>query len=292
MAVITPVDLIVLAIGVAVLAAWLALFFRGRKNDWMFEQLNDKDYPVKELYFIGYEIEELLKMQFKSKHDRQLRKEMGILYGDKYADYYIRVTYAQQLTMALTVLALAAPFYFFTGGSLPAFIGLVLAAGAAYYYYGTTAKEKVTARSAEMMSEFSDVVSKLALLVSSGMILREAWERVAYSKEGVIYQEMRRSVIDMQNGAAEVDAIFTFGQRSLLPEIRKFASTLIQGTTKGNSDLAAMLTEQSKEVWALKKQQVHRQGELANNKLLLPMCVTFIGILIMVYVPVFNNLGM
>ena len=63
MAVITPVDLIVLAIGVAVLAAWLALFFRGRKNDWMFEQLNDKDYPVKELYFIGYEIEELLKMQ-------------------------------------------------------------------------------------------------------------------------------------------------------------------------------------------------------------------------------------
>ena len=48
MAVITPVDLIVLAIGVAVLAAWLALFFRGRKNDWMFEQLNDKDYPVKE----------------------------------------------------------------------------------------------------------------------------------------------------------------------------------------------------------------------------------------------------
>ena len=143
-----------------------------------------------------------------------------------------------------------------------------------------------------MMSEFSDVVSKLALLVSSGMILREAWERVAYSKEGVIYQEMRRSVIDMQNGAAEVDAIFTFGQRSLLPEIRKFASTLIQGTTKGNSDLAAMLTEQSKEVWALKKQQVHRQGELANNKLLLPMCVTFIGILIMVIVPVFNNLGM
>ena len=124
------------------------------------------------------------------------------------------------------------------------------------------------------------------------MILREAWERVAYSKEGVIYQEMRRSVIDMQNGAAEVDAIFTFGQRSLLPEIRKFASTLIQGTTKGNSDLAAMLTEQSKEVWALKKQQVHRQGELANNKLLLPMCVTFIGILIMVIVPVFNNLGM
>ena len=41
----------------------------------------------------------------------------------------------------------------------------------------------------------------------------------------------------------------------------------------------------------MKKQNVHRQGELANNKLLLPMCITFIGILIMVMVPIFTNLG-
>ena len=142
-----------------------------------------------------------------------------------------------------------------------------------------------------MIGEFSDIVSKLALLVNSGMILCEAWERAAYSKEGVLYQEMRRSVNEMQNGTAEVDALFAFGQRCMMPEIKKFASTLIQGITKGNSDLAAMMTQQSKEVWMLKKQHVHRQGELANNKLLLPMCLTFIGILIMMIVPVFSNIG-
>ncbi len=291
MAVITVVDLVVLAVGIAILALWLLLFAAGRKNAWMFEQLDDNDYPVKELYFIGYEMVQRLRLRFKTKKDRQMRKELAVLYGEKYADYYLRVAYAQQFTMALTILCLAAPFYFFTEGNLLVFLAVLAGAGVAYYYYGTVTKEKISKRAEKMLSEFSDVVSKLALLVNSGMILREAWERTAYSKEGAIYGEMRRSIVEMQNGKAEIDALFGFGQRCMLPEIKKFSSTLIQGLEKGNSDLAGMLTAQSKEVWELKKQMVHRQGELANNKLLLPMCLTFIGILIMVIVPVFSNIG-
>lgn len=291
MAIVTPLDIVILALGCLVVALWLLLFFQGKKDDWMFEQLNDEDYPVKDLYFVGYALITRLHLTFKSKKDRRLRKELSVLYGEKYADYYLRVTYAQQATMGLTVLALAAPFYFFTEGDLLIFLLVVAGAAAAYYYYGTTVHDKIEKRTEEMLSEFSDVVSKLALLVNSGMILREAWERTAYSKEGIIYDEMRRSVITMQNGDAETDALFAFGQRCVAPEIRKFSSTLIQGITKGNSDLAVLLTQQSKEVWELKKQHVHRQGELANNKLLLPMCLTFIGILIMVIVPVFSNIG-
>ena len=102
---------------------------------------------------------------------------------------------------------------------------------------------------------------------------------------------MQRSVIEMQNGTSEVDAIFAFGQRSMTPEIKKFSSTLIQGLTKGNSELAQMLTAQSKEVWNLKMQYVRRQGELANNKLLIPIFMVFAGILIVVIVPIFANLG-
>lgn len=291
MKIISFMDIIVLAIGCGLLAVWMLLFLVGRKNDWMFEQLNEEDYPVKELYFIGFEVVQRLGLQFRSKRDRQLRKELTVLFGEKYTDYYIRVVYSQQITMALTVLTLAAPFYFFTEGNILVFIAILVGGGAAYYYYGTTTKDKIAKRSEKLLSDFSDVVSKLALLVNSGMILREAWEKAAYSKEGVIYDEMRRSIIEMQNGKAEVDALFSFGQRCMMPEIKKFSSTLIQGITKGNSDLASMLTQQSKEVWSLKKQYVHRQGELANNKLLMPMCLTFVGILIMVIVPVFSNLG-
>ena len=95
----------------------------------------------------------------------------------------------------------------------------------------------------------------------------------------------------MQNGVSDIDAVYNFGVRCIIPEVKKFASTIVQGMTKGNSELAAMLQEQSKEAWQIKKQLVRREGEKASSKLLLPLCIMFIGILIMILVPIFANIG-
>jgi tight adherence protein C len=102
---------------------------------------------------------------------------------------------------------------------------------------------------------------------------------------------MQTTVNEMKNGVSEIDAMFNFGSRCIIPEIKKFTSTIVQGMVKGNSDLIIMLQEQSKEVWALKKQNVRRQGEKASSKLMIPMMLMFVGILIMVIVPVFANMG-
>ena len=102
---------------------------------------------------------------------------------------------------------------------------------------------------------------------------------------------MQNSVNEMNNGIAEVDAIYNFGSRCMIPEVKKFTSTIIQGMTKGSSELVAMLQEQSKEVWQLKKQLVRREGEKASSKLLIPICIMFLGILIMILIPIFTNLG-
>ena len=102
---------------------------------------------------------------------------------------------------------------------------------------------------------------------------------------------MQTSVQEMKNGVAEIDAFFHFGTRCIIPEIKKFSSTIVQGLIKGNSELTFMLQQQSKEVWGLKKQDVRRQGEKAASKLMIPIVIMFIGILIMVIVPIFTNLG-
>jgi len=65
----------------------------------------------------------------------------------------------------------------------------------------------------------------------------------------------------------------------------------MQGLSKGSAELSDILTKQSKEVWATKQQMMRRKGELANNKLLIPMLIVFIGILIMVMVPIFAGIG-
>jgi len=61
---------------------------------------------------------------------------------------------------------------------------------------------------------------------------------------------------------------------------------------KGNKELVDMLQAQSAESWQLKKHLATREGEKAASKLLMPMMLMFVGILIMVLIPIFANLGM
>ena len=286
----TTIDIIMMSLGVVSLIIWLVLFAKGKKNASLFDPLDEKDYPLKEIYFVGYAVTEILNMQYKSKNDRKLRKNLDILYGDKYADYYIRIIYSQKITMAVTLFVLSFALYGLADGFLGFAAGLFFA-GIAYYYFGTVTENKILKRSEEMLSDFSEVISKLALLTNAGMILKEAWEEIAYTGETALYIEMQKTVDEMNNGVAEIDAIFNFGTRCIIPEIKKFASTIVQGLVKGNSELTIMLMEQSKEVWAAKKQNVRRQGEKAASKLLIPICIMFVGILVMILIPIFTNLG-
>lgn len=283
-------DFVLYGIGLILLVTWIIFFVKGLKYANLFDALEENEYPFKEIYFVGYAIMEMVGYQYKSKGDRKLRKEICVLYGEKYADYYIRVIYAQKVTIAFTVAVLAVPLYGMANTIAAAFVVLMFA-GVAYYYFGTVTENKITKRSEEMLSDFSNVVSKLALLTNAGMIMREAWEEVAYTGETTIYNEMQTAVNEMNNGVSEVDALFNFGTRCIIPEIKKFTSTIVQGIVKGNSELTFMLQEQSKEVWAAKKQNVKRQGEKAASKLLIPILIMFVGILIMILIPIFTNIG-
>lgn len=284
------VDFIIFGIGAVILATWLFFFVTGMKYESLFEPLDENDYPFKEIYFVGYAVMEICHYQYKSKQDRKLRKELSILYGEKYAEYFVRVVYAQKVSLSFTLLAMAVPLYGMANDVMAAMV-VLLFAWAAYYYFGSLATEKIDKRSEQMLNEFSDVVSKLALLTNAGMIMHEAWEEVAFTGDSEIYKEMQITVHQMNNGVSEVDALYNFGSRCVIPEIKKFTSTIVQGISKGNSELVSMLQEQSKEVWSLKKQRVRRQGEKAASKLLIPLMIMFVGILIMVIVPIFANLG-
>ena len=283
-------DYIMIGAGAVSLIIWMVFYIKGLKYNAMFDVLEEKEYPFKEIYGLGYAVLQLVKYNYKSKGDRKLRQQLNVLYGSKYSDYYLRVIHSQQVTLAFTLFVLSFAFYGLTAEVLASVVGFMFA-GVAYYYFGTTTAKKILKRSDELLHDFSEVVSKLALLTNAGMILREAWQEVAEAGDSIIYTEMHTAVNDMNNGMAEIDAIFGFGTRCIIPEIKKFTSTIIQGMTKGNSELTEMLQEQSKEVWQLKKQLVRREGEKAASKLLIPICVMFVGILIMILIPIFTNLG-
>ncbi len=272
------------------LTLWLIFFFLGLKHNKMFENLEEKEFPLKEIYGLGYSIVELFNYSYKRKIDRKLKISLEVLYGSKYCEYYLRVVHAQRVTISFTLFVFSFVLYGFSSEFVNFFVGILLS-GLAYYYYGTLPQNKIEKRSREMLRDFSEVVSKLALLSNAGMILRESWQDVAYSGKGLIYTEMQLAVEEMENGIPEIDAIHNFGIRCVIPEVKKFTSTIAQGMTKGNSEITRMLEEQSKEVWNLKKQMIRRDGEKASGRLLIPISIMFVGILIMILIPIFSNIG-
>ena len=160
-----------------------------------------------------------------------------------------------------------------------------------FYYFTILPKKKVKRRSETFLLEFPNVVSTIALLVNSGMMLREAWKEVSFSDNTALYLEMRKVNDDIDNGIAEIDALYSFANRCVTPEIKKFTSFIVQGLEKGSKDLADALKNQTDELWELKKQNTIKKGELASNKLLIPLMIMFVGVLIMIMGPIMTNLG-
>lgn len=283
-------DLIIIGLGFLLLLVWIIFFFKGNKYAPLFETLIEKEYPLKEIYGVGYAVMETIHYGYKSKADRQLRQEIEVLYGRKYVDYYMHIIYAQKVTLSFTLVVFAFILYGLSQEIAAFGVGLIFA-WLAFYYFGTTTKKRILTRSGQILMDFSEVVSQLALLTNAGMILKDAWKQTAYAGESEIYKEMQLTVENIQNGMAEVDAYHEFGKRCVIAEIKKFSATIIQGVKKGNSELTIMLQQQSKEIWNAKSQNIKRQGEKAGSKLLMPMMIMFVGILVMILVPIFSNLG-
>ena len=195
--------------------------------------------------------------------------------------YYAMIAWAQTLTFAY----LGVVFGFIIGGIFNSIffvlVGAIFAAALGNYFY-TKMKNKVESRKEDCVSELPEVVSTIAMLMNSGMTLKEVWELVANSKEGTIYSLMKQSCIDMKNGMTEKEAISKFGIYSNSAEVKKFTSVLIQGIDKGSKDLSEILAEQSIQLLEAKKQYMLQKGEAASSKLLLPTTLIFVGVMIVV----------
>lgn len=274
-------QLISLILGTVLLVLLLIKMKQGAKFESYIENLDDAEYPLKGIYTVGFAWNEGKLFSLKGKIRHMLVNQAKLIFDPQYAEYYATVVWAQVISIAhfclCTGFVLAGAFNF------PFFllVGVLCAAVFGFFFF-TRMNEMLKKRQEECVIELPEIVSTMALLINSGMVLREAWEKIAYGKEGTVYTLMQNACIDMQNGSSEIDAIHKFGVMSDTPEIKKFTGALIQGMEKGSKDLSDFLTKQSSEMWALKKQIMLQKGEAAASKLLAPIALIFIGIMIIV----------
>lgn len=270
-----------LLLGSVMAILFIIKILRGEKYFYLVENLEGGEYPVKSLYCVGFSWSESKLLALKGKIREKLIGQAKLLYDAKFAEYYASLVWAQAITfihLCLTIgLLLAGAF----NSALMLIIGLAMA-GVFGFYFINRMNDLLKTRETECTAELPEIVSTMALLINAGMMLRNAWHTIAESKEGTVYELMRQSCVDMDNGMSEVDAIHKFGRLSNSAEIRKFTSALAQSIERGGSELADFLGRQSIEMWTLKKQLMLQKGEAAASKLLAPTVMLFIGIIVAV----------
>lgn len=256
--------------------------------EYIFDTLDEKEHPFKCLYPLGYGILEKIQFDYNGNYAKKMKRDIAVVLGKKYADFYLRVNLSGTVGAALLVIPLSLLLY----GLLQSPVTIVLffmLEFLAVYYFQMQISDVMKKREMEISRDLPNIISKLTLLVNAGMILREAWIQVSMTGKTTLYEEMKRSVENMNNGMSEIDAYMEFADRCQSNKVKKFVSTLEQNVSKGNKDLVSYLKEQSQIAWSEKKEFVRQQGEKASSKMLIPIGIMFVGILIMIVVPIFAN---
>lgn len=286
-------DIVFLSLSLSVgLSFIILLLLSGQYEDYI-KPLNKKDFMLPEIYGVGFLLIKIFKFDFKTRSANIQRENVAILYGERYADYYLRVFYAQRISVTYLLFSIFCAVSALANDTdrIVLLVLAIILCSVVFYYLSTISSERVKKRSIKFMDEFPNAVSTIALLVNSGMVLREAWKEVSTSEDSELYREMRIVNEEMDNGVSEIDALYNFGNRCVTPEIKKFTAFIVQGLEKGSKDLADALRNQANELWLIKKQNTLKRGELASSKLMIPLMIMFIGVLIMIMGPIITNLN-
>lgn len=273
-----------------VVVVWiiLAMKYEEKYKD-ITSSIDPKEYVLSELFYVGFQLMEMFHFNIKSDYSRKKVKEMSEVYGKKYAEYYYYIQVGGQVTYLVTVLPVACLLGLLANNPLALGFGIVM--GILFVWYlRESFQDKLTARREAIMLEFPQVLSKMTLLVNSGMLLRDAWNLAASQGDSVLLTEMKLTYTQLENGVPETVAYREFAERCGVKEIRKFTSMVIQGLEKGGAELTYFLKDMSDEMWLEKKNMAKRKGEQANAKLLLPTVMIFVGILILIMAPVLMGL--
>ena len=214
------------------------------------------------------------------------------LYGKKYAldkttQVLARICSYSLIGIAFT-LSLGSLIYYLADkktGLIVTGVGSMIIMGLVYAIYDDVG-DNLNKRRTAIARQFPNVVSKMALLVTSGMILDRAWRETAESQELELYQEMRRTSDELDRLVDPEVAYTNFIDRCNTKETTKLASALIQSLSKGNTEIGILLKGLAHDAWEERQHTARRDAEAANSKLMIPTMLLFLAIMIMIMVPI------
>lgn len=140
-------------------------------------------------------------------------------------------------------------------------------------------------------NDLPSYITRLILLINSGIRIRTAINFISENATGEVAKKMTNVKKLVQNGMSEEEAYNTILMNTDDILIRKFISNIINNIKKGGDDIEKTLSLMKKESDEFKKSQTILKTQEANRKLLFPNLLIFMGIMIMVMLPILLNLA-
>lgn len=150
---------------------------------------------------------------------------------------------------------------------------------------------KAQKRQESIDRDFPNVISKIALLAMAGMSIVRAIEETANSGESAIYLELQKVVKEIKQADTLTEALSHMQCRCNNQYLDKMITVISKSSIVGNVNLADHLLAINEECWSDKKHNARRMGEAVQNKLFIPAILMFIGILVVIIVPVMSSLN-
>lgn len=280
---------IMLLIGVVTSAIYVILYLAGsKKYAAVVSAVRDDVFPLPDIFVVGLEIMDKFKIKAK-KPGIKKRQKYSELFEKQFTEFYLMISTAAVISYIMLFLPIAFLFGAMTNEAVLVVLVLIVPVVLALYI-NMNVDTKLKDQHDEILLDYPNVLSKMALLINAGMMLREAWAAVSESGDRKIYIEMQNVTKKINNGYSDIQAYEEMADACKLNEIKKFISIICQNTEKGSSELTHILRELSVDAWALKKNVAKVKGDAASGKLLIPVAISFITILIMVMVPIMSGM--
>lgn len=163
--------------------------------------------------------------------------------------------------------------------------------------YDRMLENKVKKRKEQMMIDFTEIVSKLALLYEAGSSILRSWEKIVSDQEKrgesrFAYKEMKLALEKIRSGIRERDAYAQFGKRCGLHPYIKLGNILEQNLSKGAKGMRLLLKQETEDSFEERKRLARKKGEEAGTKMLAPMILMMLVVVIIIAVPALMSINL
>lgn len=277
-------------LGVVFTLLFTVLYLGGyQKYKPMLDAVDRDFYPLADCFIVGIATVEKFQLHQKIRSNKKIQK-LAEAFSREFLEFNYMINLSSKISYVLLVLPFAFFFSALAGEPILLLIGAVLAV-LLPVYVDMKLDTIINEKREEIQLDFPNVLSKLALLVNAGMILRDAWKVVGESGTRKIYVEMQKATYNIGIGYSEIRAYEEFADACKLNEIKKFVSILCQNIEKGGDEIVHVIKELSVEAWNDKKRIAKQRGDAASTKLIIPVMIMFGGILMMIMVPIMAGMS-